>query len=254
MGPTVSRLFGEIGNTPLRGTRRKVVFKPKIPQQAAGTRTEPAVSVPSATSAIPAATATAEPLEEPPGINLRLPTKRFLGVPKYSFIPEPPNPNSVRLVLPTIQISPLRAPSRHSASARAGTPRRARCLDPAVVTTPLTSIRSLTARRSCWLPAGGGEYEIKARFLGPDSAGCFQQASQQDSYQERFGGGIAERLHCQTRFTASAGGKVESGVKSLKFIVILSPPTQPISRGVLLPAPDATCILDRLFEKGRVAV
>ena len=34
---------------------------------AAGTRPEPAVSVPSATGTIPAATATAEPDDDPPG-------------------------------------------------------------------------------------------------------------------------------------------------------------------------------------------
>ena len=37
-----------------------------MPQQAAGNRMEPPVSVPSAPRASPAATATAEPLEEPP--------------------------------------------------------------------------------------------------------------------------------------------------------------------------------------------
>jgi hypothetical protein len=53
------------------GMSPKVVFKPTTPQQAAGTRTEPAESVPKEISALPSATATAEPLDEPPGINLR---------------------------------------------------------------------------------------------------------------------------------------------------------------------------------------
>src|SRR6201981_3334420 len=65
-GPTVSR-DGASGYTPSSGTRPQVVFRPAIPQQAAGIRTEPPVSVPRATSASPAATATAEPLEDPPG-------------------------------------------------------------------------------------------------------------------------------------------------------------------------------------------
>jgi hypothetical protein len=43
---------------------------------------EPAVSVPKATSAIPLATATAEPLDEPPETSLRLVLKWFFGVPK----------------------------------------------------------------------------------------------------------------------------------------------------------------------------
>ena len=41
--------------------------EPEEPQKLAGTRTEPPVSVPSAKSTSPAATATADPLEEPPG-------------------------------------------------------------------------------------------------------------------------------------------------------------------------------------------
>ncbi|MNC77709.1 hypothetical protein D3C75_1297440 [compost metagenome] len=57
------------GMTPLRLTRPKVGLKPKIPQQQAGTRTEPPVSVPRLKSASPAATAAAEPLEDPPGIS-----------------------------------------------------------------------------------------------------------------------------------------------------------------------------------------
>jgi hypothetical protein len=40
---------------------------PKRPQKLAGTRTEPPVSVPSAKSTRPPATAAAEPLDEPPG-------------------------------------------------------------------------------------------------------------------------------------------------------------------------------------------
>ncbi len=44
------------------GVRRK----PKRPQNAAGTRTEPPVSVPMASGTMPAATAAAEPLLEPP--------------------------------------------------------------------------------------------------------------------------------------------------------------------------------------------
>src|SRR6185295_17981144 len=71
IGPTVSRCSGSIGNTPSMGTNPCVVFNPTTPHQAAGTRIEPAVSVPKATSAIPLATATAEPQLEPPGSSLR---------------------------------------------------------------------------------------------------------------------------------------------------------------------------------------
>src|SRR6476469_4809298 len=96
----VSRCFGESGKTPSRGTRPKVVFNPRMPQHAAGTRIEPAVSEPNATSAVPFATATADPLDEPPGI--RRCARGLTGVPKYPFRPETPKANSVRLDLPTM--------------------------------------------------------------------------------------------------------------------------------------------------------
>ena len=45
MGPTVSKL-GESGHTPSRGILPQVVLSPAMPQQAAGMRTEPPVSLP----------------------------------------------------------------------------------------------------------------------------------------------------------------------------------------------------------------
>src|SRR4029453_11491085 len=102
MGPTVSRCSGSMGNTPSSGIRPWVVFNPTIPQQAAGTRIEPAVSVPNATSACPLETATAEPHEEPPGISFQSLLYGLAGVPKYSLVPEGEMANSLRLVLPTM--------------------------------------------------------------------------------------------------------------------------------------------------------
>jgi hypothetical protein len=52
---------------------------PKIPQWLAGSRTEQALSVPSENSAIPDATATADPLDEPPG--MRFGARGLIGVP-----------------------------------------------------------------------------------------------------------------------------------------------------------------------------
>src|SRR6516225_2091977 len=101
-GPTVSRYFGSIGSTPWSGTSPNVVFSPTTPQQAAGTRIEPAVSVPKATSANPLCTATAEPLDEPPGINFLFLLKGLLGVPKKSLTPDGATANSLRFVFPTI--------------------------------------------------------------------------------------------------------------------------------------------------------
>ena len=81
---------------------------------------DPAVSVPNAMSAIPLATATAEPLDEPPGINFRNLLNGFFGVPKYSFRPEGATANSLRFVFPTIRTFRSRAIARHSASLVAG--------------------------------------------------------------------------------------------------------------------------------------
>src|SRR5215207_5851303 len=92
-----------------------VVFKPTIPQQAAGTRIDPAVSVPNATSANPAAIATADPLEDPPGIRVPHIEKGFRGVPKYSLMPEGETANSLRFAFPTICTFLSLAIARHGA-------------------------------------------------------------------------------------------------------------------------------------------
>ena len=60
-----------------------VTLSPKHPHNAAGTRTEPPVSVPTATGVIPAATAAAEPPEEPPGEVAR--SHGFRTGPKWGF-------------------------------------------------------------------------------------------------------------------------------------------------------------------------
>src|SRR6476646_4770770 len=53
--------------SPNRLTRPYVGFTPTIPQNAAGWRTEPPVSEPSAIGTIPDATAAADPPDDPPG-------------------------------------------------------------------------------------------------------------------------------------------------------------------------------------------
>ena len=60
IGPAWSKL-GASGKQPSSGTRPQVGLKPTIPHQAAGMRIEPPESVPSATSASPAASAGAVP-------------------------------------------------------------------------------------------------------------------------------------------------------------------------------------------------
>ena len=79
MGPIVSML-GASGHTPPSGIRPCVVFSPATPQNAAGTRIEPPVSEPKAISASPPATATADPLDDPPGT--RPGSSGLTGVPK----------------------------------------------------------------------------------------------------------------------------------------------------------------------------
>ena len=54
--------------TPVRGTSPNVGFMPTTPVNCAGMRFEPPSSVPNAAKASPAATATAEPALEPPGV------------------------------------------------------------------------------------------------------------------------------------------------------------------------------------------
>ena len=58
----------QAGTTPRALTRPRVGFSPTMLLNAAGTRPEPAVSVPSAKATRPAATATAEPELDPPGM------------------------------------------------------------------------------------------------------------------------------------------------------------------------------------------
>ncbi len=84
IGPTVSML-GASGHTPASGIRPHVVLRPAIPQHAAGIRIEPPVSDPYETSASPLATATAEPLDDPPGT--RSGSSGLTGVPNAVLIP-----------------------------------------------------------------------------------------------------------------------------------------------------------------------
>src|SRR5215469_10498528 len=59
----------QAGTTPVVETRPRLGLRPTMLLRAAGTRPDPAVSVPSATGTSPAATATADPELEPPGIS-----------------------------------------------------------------------------------------------------------------------------------------------------------------------------------------
>ncbi len=77
-----------------------VVFSPVTPQNEAGARTEPPVSVPIAQGTRRAATATADPLLEPPGVRCVSASQGFHGVPMCWFVPQSPSANSTLCVLP----------------------------------------------------------------------------------------------------------------------------------------------------------
>src|SRR5437773_8930557 len=81
-------------------TRPIVVLRPLRPHHDAGSRTEPPVSVPIAQGAKPAATATPEPLLEPPGVRATVGSHGFHGVPRCWLVPHPPIANSTVCVLP----------------------------------------------------------------------------------------------------------------------------------------------------------
>src|SRR5919197_1145473 len=98
IGPTVSKL-GQSGKTPSVETRPQLGFRPTTPQHAAGSRTEPPVSVPRPRSQSPAASAAALPPDEPPAI--RPGRAGFWTVPYHGFWLVVPQANSCRFALPT---------------------------------------------------------------------------------------------------------------------------------------------------------
>src|SRR5438105_6823844 len=83
---------------PYRDTRPYVGLSPTTPHSAAGCRTEPPVSVPSAHTACPDATAAADPDDDPPGTRSR--SHGFLVGPYAEFSPEDPMANSSQFVFP----------------------------------------------------------------------------------------------------------------------------------------------------------
>src|SRR6516164_4903245 len=142
IGPGVSRL-GLKGRIPKVLTRPIVVLRPVSPHQDAGNLTEPPVSVPTAQGAKPAATATPEPLLDPPGVRAVAGSQGLHGVPRCWLVPQPPIANSTVCVLP-ITISP--AAIRRRAKVAVTVDRRSRqTSEPPVVTFPSISIRSLSA-------------------------------------------------------------------------------------------------------------
>src|SRR5262245_38447620 len=93
---------------PSRLMAPNVGFMPTIPQIDAGRRTEPRTWLPVATGSTPAATAAAEPDEEPPGVRSR--SHGFHVGPGSAIV------NSVVTVLPRMTAPPRRSASTCAAS------------------------------------------------------------------------------------------------------------------------------------------
>ncbi len=117
IGPTVSSV-GQSGKTPSVGMSPHSDFNPTTSHAADGSRTEQPVSVPSARSHNPAASAAAEPLEEPPVV--RPGRVGLWHMPCHWLSPSTPQANSVRLVLPT-RIAPASSNRCAATAVRVGT-------------------------------------------------------------------------------------------------------------------------------------
>ncbi len=136
-------------------TRPRVGFSPKRPHDADGMRIEPPPSPPMPTATIPAATATAVPPDEPPGV--RVGSQGLRVRPNRSDSVKGNSPNSGMFVRPTITAPAARSRSA-TAPSRAETTSFAR--PPYVVTVPATSFSSLIATGT---PCSGPRSSPRAR-------------------------------------------------------------------------------------------
>src|SRR5205807_8811368 len=121
------------------GVSPGVGLMPTMPQNDAGIRIEQPKSVPCANGAIPVATATADPPEEPAGLNAGFQGLRV--TPNTSLKVLAPAPNSGVLVLPST-MAPA-AFSRATTSASSSGTWCSKILLPHVVRMPLVGVRSL---------------------------------------------------------------------------------------------------------------
>ena len=118
MAHTVSSVCDK-GKAPVIGTRDCVFLKPTMPHSAAGMRMEPPVSEPRPATHRPAATDTAAPEEEPPGMRATCGSAGLAGVPKCGLAPTPENANSLMFVLPSTAAPAARKRATAGASAKA---------------------------------------------------------------------------------------------------------------------------------------
>src|SRR5215470_7112946 len=128
------------------GVRPGVGRMPTIPQNAAGTRTEPPKSVPCAIGTMPVATATAEPPEEPAGLSAGFQGLRV--TPNTALTVWAPAANSGVLVLAST-IAPAALRRRTTSASSSGTKSLNRG-EPKVVRMPAVRVMSLTASGRPW--------------------------------------------------------------------------------------------------------
>src|SRR4029079_3256052 len=150
------------------------------PQNDAGRRTEPPVSVPSAARQERAATAAAEPPDDPPGT--RVPSHGFRVVPSAEFSVDEPIANSSQLSLPTITAPAARSFAVTVAS-YAGT-NRSRIFEPAVVRRPAVQMTSLSAIGT---PASGPGSSPPATRRSISAAAASARSSSSVRYAPTFG-------------------------------------------------------------------
>jgi hypothetical protein len=141
MTPT-AMIVKAVGGTPVRAVRPTVGRSAATPHSAAGTRTLPPPSMPRAKAATPAATAAAEPEEEPPA--WRAGSCGLRGVPQCGLRPVMPTPTSWQLALPSRMAPAARRAATQGASPATGRT-EARKDVPAVVGWPTASTASMRA-------------------------------------------------------------------------------------------------------------
>ena len=167
-GPSESSVVAS-GTTPARLITPYVGLSPVSPHSPEGMRIEPPVSEPTAAGARPAATATAEPLLEPPATRCVFVSQGFHGAPIGALRPQAPYANSTRCVLPS-GIMPAASRCVVAVALSLAMP-WGRAFDPAVVIRPRICTRSLIAIGSpCNGPRASPEWRSRSAAAAAASA------------------------------------------------------------------------------------
>src|SRR5580693_1833969 len=143
-------------------------------------------------SADPSATATADPLDDPPGS--RVGSSGLIGVPNHWLTPEAPNASSCRLALPTMAAPAAPAPAMQAASRAAGAAVSASALQPAVVGTPAMSMTSFTAIRGPLPGRSSRLINVDTGPLSPCDTGLHAEP-----VSAKIMGSPSHRMHWHTR-------------------------------------------------------